>query len=192
VVWDNAPTWSQNLAALGIPGLFAIALLDSAAIPIVGGAEALTMVLAWREPAHLPWIVLAGALGSTLGGLVLYRIGRAGGDLALSRLEPGKREWMRKLVTRNAFWALLVGVMLPPPFPIKPLVLAAGVVGTPMAVFAASVFLGRVLRYSALGYLGIQFGDQAAQAVGDYYPQILLAVAGLVLLFLVVRRLRSS
>ena len=192
MVWDTAPRWSQQLAALGIPGLFAIALLDSAAIPIVGGAEALTMVLAWREPAHLPWIVLAGALGSTIGAFVIYRIGRAGGDLALSRLADGKREWVQRLVTRHAFWALMVCVVLPPPFPIKPLVLAAGVVGTRLAVFVTSVFAGRLLRYSALGYLGFRFGDRAAEAVGDYYPQLLLAVAGLALLFLAVRRIRSS
>jgi membrane protein YqaA with SNARE-associated domain len=192
MAWVDAPRWGQQLAALGIPGLFAIALLDSAAIPIVGGAEALTMVLAWREPARLPWIVLAGALGSTIGAFVIYRVGRAGGDLALSRLAAGKRERLQRLVTRHAFWALMVGVLLPPPFPIKPLVLAAGVAGTRLAVFAASVFTGRLLRYSALGYLGFRFGDRAAQAVADYYPQMLLAVAVLVLLFLAARSIRSS
>jgi membrane protein YqaA with SNARE-associated domain len=189
--WVNAPTWGQHLAALGIPGLFVIALIDAAAVPIMGGAEALTMLLAWQEPARLPLIVLAGALGATIGALVFYRLGRAGGDLALSRLQPAKQEWVKKQVTRHAFWALLVCVVLPPPFPTKPLVLAAGVVGTPLAVFTAAVFTGRLARYSVLGYLGYRFGDQAAQAVRTYYPQVLLVAAGLVLLYFLGRKLMA-
>ena len=189
MAWDNAQTWSQHLAALGIPGLFLIALLDAAAVPVLGGAEALTMVLAWQEPAQLPLIVLAGALGATIGALVFYRLGRMGGDLALSRLGPARQEWVKRQVTRHAFWALLVCVMLPPPFPTKPLVLAAGVVGTRLAVFATAVFTGRVVRYSVLGYLGYRFGDQAAQAVRTYYPQVLLVAAGLLLLSLLGRKI---
>lgn len=189
MAWDNAQTWSLHLATFGIPGLFLIALLDAAAVPIVGGAEALTMVLAWQEPARLPLIVLAGALGATIGALVFYRLGRVGGDLALSRIDPAKQEWVKRQVTRHAFWALLVCVMLPPPFPNKPLVLAAGVVGTRLAVFATAVFTGRVVRYSVLGYLGYRFGDQAAQAVRTYYPQVLLVAAGLLLLYLLGRKI---
>jgi membrane protein YqaA with SNARE-associated domain len=189
VAWENAPAWSQHLAAFGIPGLFLIALLDAAAVPVVGGAEALTMFLAWQQPARLPVIVLAGALGATIGALVFYRIGRAGGDLALSRLEPAKQEWVKRQVTRHAFWALLVCVVLPPPFPNKPLVLAAGVVGTRLTVFATAVFTGRLVRYSVLGYLGYRFGGQAAQAVRTYYPQVLLVGAGLLLLCLLARKI---
>lgn len=189
MAWDNASTWSQHLAALGIPGLFLIALLDAAAVPVPGGAEALTMFLAWQEPAQLPVIVLAGALGATIGALVFYRLGRMGGDLALSRLDPARQEWVKRQVTRHAFWALLVCVMLPPPFPTKPLVLAAGVVGTRLAVFATAVFTGRVVRYSVLGYLGYRFGDQAARAVRTYYPQVLLVAAGLLLLYLLGRKI---
>lgn len=189
MAWDNAQTWSLHLATFGIPGLFLIALLDAAAVPIVGGAEALTMVLAWQEPARLPLIVLAGALGATIGALVFYRLGRVGGDLALSRIDPAKQEWVKRQVTRHAFWALLVCVMLPPPFPNKPLVLAAGVVGTRLAVFATAVFTGRVVRYSVLGYLGYRFGDQAAQAVRTYYPLVLLVAAGLLLLYLLGRKI---
>ena len=189
MAWTNAPTWSEHLAALGIPGLFLIALLDAAAVPVLGGAEALTMVLAWREPAQLPLIVLAGALGATMGALVFYRLGRMGGDLALSRLDPARQQWVKRQVTRHAFWALLVCVVLPPPFPTKPLVLAAGVVGTRLTVFATAVFTGRVVRYSALGYLGYRFGDQAAQAVRTYYPQMLMVAAGLLLLCLLGRKI---
>ena len=187
--WDTPSQWGQYLATLGVPGLFAIALLDSAAIPIVGGPEALTMLLAWKQPAFLPLIVLAGALGATLGNYLFYRVGRAGGAVALSRLKARTQEWLKRQVTRHAFWALLVCVALPPPFPTKPFVLTAGVVGTPPGLFFTAVFTGRLLRYSALGYLGYRFGDQAARFIGTHYPSILLVIAGLVAAALLGRRL---
>src|SRR5512142_1267335 len=82
---------THYLLVLGIPGVFAISLLDAAAIPLVGGPDGIVALLAWQKPAQLPWIVLAAALGSTIGCAILYRIGRAGGDLALSRLAQRKQ-----------------------------------------------------------------------------------------------------
>ena len=183
----NASQWGQSLAALGVPGLFTIALIDSATVPIMGGAEALTMLLAWRQPSQLVWVVLAGALGATLGNLIFYRFGHAGGGLAFSRLSPRRQEWLTRQVTRHAFWALFVCVTLPPPFPTKPLMLAAGVVRTPMTTFLPAVFAGRLLRYSALGYAGFRFGDQAARVIATHYSSVLLVVAGLVIVGLLGR-----
>ncbi len=147
--WDTPSQWGQYLATLGVPGLFAIALLDSAAIPIVGGPEALTMLLAWKQPAFLPLIVLAGALGATLGNYAFYRVGRAGGAVALSRLKARTQEWLKRQVTRHAFWALLVCVALPPPFPTKPLGTDGGRRGD-----AAGALLHRRVHRAPVAVLG--------------------------------------
>lgn len=187
--WDWMDRLAQSLFALGTPGLFAITFIDGAAIPIVGGAEAMTLLLAWKQPAQLPWIVLAAALGATLGAFVFYKVGGAGGQPVLARLAPARREWLKRQVARHAFWTLLVGVLLPPPFPTKPLVLTAGAVGTPAATFLAANFTGRVLRFSALAYIGFRFGDDAARIVARHYPTILAALVGLVLAGLLGRAL---
>jgi len=188
MILGYASQWGQYLAALGIPGLFTVALIDSAAIPIVGGPESLTMLMAWKQPAYLPWIVLAGAIGATLGNFLFYRFGRAGGGLAFARLAPGRQEWLKRQVTRHGFWALFICVALPPPFPTKPLMLAAGIVRTPAAVFLPAVLAGRLIRYSALGYAGFRFGDQAARIIAANYPSMLLVLAVLVILGLLGRR----
>jgi membrane protein YqaA with SNARE-associated domain len=179
---------SNYLLAFGIPGLLVIALLDSAAVPLVGGPDALVMLLAWRRPAYFLWIVLAATLGSTAGCLILYRIGRAGGDFAFSRLPARRQEWVKKRVDENAFLAVFLGVLLPPPFPAKPVVLAAGLFRTPLSVFVAAIVVGRLLRYSAVAYLGYRFGDGAAQIIKGHYLTILALVAGLALLVLIVRK----
>ncbi len=176
------------LLAFGVPGLFVIALLDSAAVPMVGGPDGLVILLAWQKPAHLLWIVLAATMGSTIGCLVLYRIGRAGGDIALSRLAPRRREWVKKQVEENGFLAVLIGVIAPPPFPTKPVILAAGLFRTPLPTFSAAALFGRLVRYGALAYLGCRFGDQAAQIIKNRYPLILATLVCFTLLVLLARK----
>ena len=180
---------SHYLCVLGIPGLLAVSLLDAAAIPLVGGPDGLVILLVWQKPSQLAWIVLAAALGSTIGCVILYRIGRAGGDFALSRLAPGRQAWVKKQVENNAFLALFLGVTVPPPFPTKPVILAAGIFRTPWVTFCSAVFVGRLLRYGVMAYLGFLFGTQAAQIIKSQYPTMLLALAGLAFLMLLARRL---
>jgi membrane protein YqaA with SNARE-associated domain len=239
----------EYLLLFGIPGLFVISLLDSAAVPMAGGPDGVLLLLSWQKPTQIPWLVLAAATGSTLGCLILYRIGRAGGKLArishqlstaaadpgmsaalrsvgrldvlsstpaapsgrapciharlrrlatksdeksglaLARVSPGKWETVRRQVESNGFLAVFLGVIAPPPFPTKPIILAAGVFRIPLVSFIAAVFSGRLIRYAVVAYLGYRFGDQAAQVIKSHYLAILLFMAGLAILILLLRRL---
>ncbi len=175
----------QYLLLWGIPGLMGIAFIDSAAVPMMGGPDALVLLLAWRRPMQIWLIVLAAAIGSTLGCLVLYRVARAGGEMALSRFSPEKRAWVKEKLDRNAFGAVMAGVIVPPPFPTKLVILAAGAFKVRQTSFANGVLAGRLVRYSVLAYLGARFGDQAADVFKDHYPVIgLLILAGVALIFL--------
>jgi membrane protein YqaA with SNARE-associated domain len=182
----------EYLLALSIPGMFAIALLDSAAIPLVGGPDGMVMLLAWQRPDRLAWIVLAASLGSALGCLILYRIARAGGEMVLARISPRRRQWVKHKVETNAFWAVFLGVTMPPPFPTKPVILAAGAFHTPQTSFFLAALLGRIMRYSAMAYLGSRFGDQAAEIIKSHYGVILLMLAGLIILIVLMRKLLRS
>jgi len=182
----------QSLLTLGVPGLFVIAFLDSAAVPMVGGPDAVVLILSWQSPTQLPLIVLAAALGSTLGCLVLYQIGWKGGELALARFKPEKQVWVKERIDRNAFWAVMVAVLAPPPFPTKLVILAAGAFRVRVARFTLGVLVGRSLRYLVAGYLGARFGDQAAEVLKEQYPVISLVLIIGVLLFILYRRFRQG
>ncbi len=181
---------SQYLVLLGLPGLFLIALLDSAAVPMVGGPDAILILLSWRYPHRLAALVVAAAAGSTIGCLILYRIARMGGQLALAKLATAKRDRVMRLIERNSVWAVFGSVMMPPPFPTKPVILAAGAFGAPLFPFTVAVVAGRLVRYLVLAWLGARFGNQAAQVVRAHYPAILVALAGIALTTLLIRRLR--
>jgi membrane protein YqaA with SNARE-associated domain len=178
---------SQHLLVFGIPGLLLIALLDGAAVPLVGGPDAVLLLLAWQRPAQLFLIVPAAVIGSTIGCIVLYRIGRAGGGLALARLAPEKRAWVKTKLEQNAAWTLFVAVIAPPPFPTKPFILTAGIIQIRLRSFTAAVFAGRVVRYSLLGYLGARYGKDAAQLIRAWFPQFLLSVIAIICLVAAIR-----
>lgn len=178
------------LLAFGIPGLFLITFIDCAALPLPGGPDAVVMLLAWQSPARVPWIVLAAAVGSTLGCLVLQQVGRKGGDLALSRFAPQKRDRVKRMLRRNDLWAVVLAVVGPPPFPTKVLILAAGVIRMNRVRFALGAFIGRCIRFSGEAYLGVLFGEQAAAVLKQQYPLIGAVLAAIVLLWLATHYLR--
>jgi membrane protein YqaA with SNARE-associated domain len=184
--------WNEFLLVLGIPGLFILALVDSAAIPIAGGPDAIVLLLAWQRPDHI-WLIVASAVaGSTLGCLVLYRIGRAGGELALARFSQARQAWIREKLHSHAFWTILISELIPPPFPTKPVILAAGVFQMPVDRFSIGILIGRSIRYLTGAYLGAHFGQQASSIIGTRFTFILLATAAAVLLVVVICRLRRK
>ena len=176
---------------MGLPGLFAIAFIDSAAVPLAGGPDAVILLLAWKEPSMFYLIALVAAVGSALGCLVLYGIGLKGGEKALARFNPKKKDWVEKRMRQYGIWIILVSVIAPPPFPTKLAILAAGVLRTSRVQLIAGAFIGRLLRYSALAYLGAEFGDEAEQLIKANYPALSIALIVGVLLILLIRSLYS-
>ncbi len=121
---------NQYLLIMGIPGLLVISFLDSAAVPMPGGPDAVILLLAWRRPAMIYLIVLAATIGSMLGCLILYGIGRKGGEKALARFNPGKIAWIERKMQEYGTLAVIAAVLAPPPFPTKPVILMAGMLRT--------------------------------------------------------------
>ena len=112
--------------------------------------------------------------------------------MVLARISPRKQKWVQHQVETNAFWAVFLGVIVPPPFPTKPIILAAGVFHTPQVSFFLAALTGRTARYYAMAYLGSRFGDQAAEIIKSHYGAILLILGGLIALMVLTQRLLHS
>ena len=181
-------TLKNKLLTLGIPGLFLISFLDSAGVPLPGGADLVVMLLSWQRPAHLFLIAVVAALGSVLGSLVLYHIARTKGDAMMSRFPKDKQDRVKEKFRRNDILALLVAMLGPPPLPTKFFVLVAGVVRMDWRRFVATVFAGRLIRFLGEAYLAVKLGDRAAETLKEHYPAIAGALAAAVVLFLLLRR----
>jgi membrane protein YqaA with SNARE-associated domain len=176
---------------MGIPGLLAISFVDSAAVPLSGGPDTVILLLSWQEPSMLLLIALTAAVGSVLGCLVLYGIGWKGGQKALSRFSPRKREWVEKKMQECGIWIIIASVVAPPPFPTKLVVLGAGVLRTSKMQLVVGAFIGRMLRYTAVAYLGAKFGNDAARLIKEHYLAFSLVLIGGLLLVVLIRSLRK-
>jgi membrane protein YqaA with SNARE-associated domain len=183
--------WKQKIIVLagawGAPGLLLISFLDSSVLsfPIIN--DLLLVELSMHNPARMPLYAAAASFGSVLGCVVLYFIARKGGEAFFHKNAgvhgPAVRHW----VERNGFVGMLVAALLPPPTPFKIFVFAGGVFEVPVGSFTLAVSIARLLRYFAVGYLAVKYGQDAL----PYLAHHKLQVAILVILFVAVSYLLS-
>lgn len=147
---------------------------------------------------HRAWLYcIAAAVGSALGSLVPYGLGRAGGELfLLKRIDEAKLKRIRDRFERQEFLALMVPAMLPPPTPFKLFVFSAGVFEMKPVAFLLAIVSGRLVRFGVLSVLTVLFGPQIVAEIKTLvktHPSVLvLIVVGLLLAaYLVFRLLRQ-
>ena len=99
-VTNGLSSVSQFLFAFGTFGLFGIALLDSALVPLPGGPDALLILLSTARPTHVPPYVLAAPLGSVFGCLIFYYVSPRAGRGALKRFSPRRQARVKELIDR--------------------------------------------------------------------------------------------
>jgi len=134
-------------------------MVDSSSIPMP--MDAFIAYYAWSESHRFYLYVLTASLGSAIGGLVPYFIGRAGGELfLLKRINRQKFDALRHRFEHQEFAAILIPSMLPPPTPWKLFVFGSGVFEMPVVNFMVAVFVGRVIRFGVESLLVIRYGPQ--------------------------------
>src|SRR4051812_12320698 len=121
--------WLQSTAlALGALGLLIVGFLDSSFLSL---PEINDLLVIWMVTQHKSRMLLyagAATLGSVVGCLALYYIGRKGGDaLVRKRFSTERVDRALAAVRRHGVLAVLIPSLLPPPAPFKIFVLLAGV-----------------------------------------------------------------
>jgi len=185
------------LAALkpfGYWGIGAIAILDSSSIPVP--MDLIVAGYAWSDRRRVVLYVLMAAIGSAIGGLLPFFLGRAGGELfLLKRIDRQRYEQLRDRFERQEFLALLIPSMLPPPTPWKLFVFGAGVFEMRVRDFLGAVFLGRLIRFSLLSLLTIRYGPEMVHVLSDVarkHLAILMLGLGLALMVLLAAGIRKG
>jgi membrane protein YqaA with SNARE-associated domain len=170
---------SDYLVAFGPLGLFAIALLDSALIPLPGGPDAVMLILSDRADSYalMSLYALAATTGSVIGCLILYAISKKAGRRALEKFPPSKQARVKEWVDRYDVLSVLIASVLPPPFPFKLFVVTAGVFRLSVVRFAAAVAAGRAFRFLLEGFLAVRYGERAKDLLAEHYPAVGVGVA---------------
>ena len=134
---------------LGAPGLILVGLIDNSLIPIPGGMDVFVILLAAHRRNW--WIVyaLTATAAAMLGGYVTYRLAKKGGTEGLEK-KIGRSRALKvyRRFAKGGFSTVMVGAMIPPPFPLVPVVMAAGILQYSPRKFLTALGIGRGIRFS--------------------------------------------
>jgi membrane protein YqaA with SNARE-associated domain len=163
----NVLLWVQNFAlAIGGPGLFIVAFLDSSFLSLPEINDILVIWMVTQHPHLMIYYAAMATLGSISGCFVLYFLGRKGGEaLIRKRFKEKHVDKGLELFRRHGLLAVLVPAILPPPAPFKIFVLLAGVAKVSPMRFAVAVGAGRGFRYFGEGLLAVWYGEQALEFI---------------------------
>lgn len=183
--------------AIGGPGLFLIAFLDSSFLSFPQANDLLIVLKVARHKELMPYYAGLATLGSLAGCLALYAVARKGGEAIIRKRARSERiEQVRRAFERYGLLAILVPSILPPPAPFKLFVLMAGVGAYPVSKFVLALLVGRGFRYFGIGLLTIRYGDSAMALLEEHGRMVSYVVAALVaagvLAYALTRRRRTS
>ena len=174
------------LVTIGPIGVFAISVLDSAGIPLPMGVDALLLTIAVMAPGKAYMAAALAILGSVAGNAILFYLARRGGAAYLKKHTGSPRgqrlmAWFRQYGLISVFIPAVVPII---PLPLKVFVLAAGAAGVSFRAFLATIVAGRIPRFFALAYLGLQVGENSMDWLEDHAAHLsFIAVGMLVALF---------
>jgi membrane protein YqaA with SNARE-associated domain len=173
-------------------GLFLLAVCDSSFLSLPEVNDILLMIFSIEAPERMVVFASATTGGSVLGCLMLYSVGRKGGEGFLRRKLSGERmARFRRAYGRYGILAVLVPSLLPPPTPFKIFVLSAGAFGVPVWRFTAAVVVGRSVRYFTQGILAVLYGEAAIAYVQANAGRVGVALSAAILAVVVVVILRN-
>jgi membrane protein YqaA with SNARE-associated domain len=183
------PWLKATLPALGGAGIFCSSFIDSSFIPLPLVTDLLVMELCSLHPLRMPLYVAMAALGSLGGCVLIYWLARKGGEAFYLKTQEHSSRRIQRFVEQHPVACVLLPAVAPFPVPFKPFVIAQGVFQVPFVTFLLGTLAGRTLRFLIEGYLGARYGEAAKEFVLHQKWHSLVVVLGLVLVYLLVRRL---
>jgi membrane protein YqaA with SNARE-associated domain len=178
----QAIAWAQAFAlSIGGPGLFVVACLDASVLSLPEVNDILIVVMVTKRPSYLWYYAAMATAGSIAGSLLVYYVGRKGGEALLrKRFKPAQIDRMQAAFRRYGAAAVIVPAMLPPPVPLKLFVLGAGAAGMRAGAFAWSIGIGRGLRYVVEGALAYYYGAMAFEYIKRHGTEVAIWAAAIV------------
>jgi len=183
------------LLPLGLWGVGALALIDSALIPIPVSMDGVVIgYVATNRHSFLIYCLIAAA-ASSIGSLVPFLIGRAGGELfLLKRINRARYERIRDRFENQEFLAIMIPAMMPPPMPVKIIEFAAGVFEMKPLWFFGAIFVGKFVRFLIWALITIFYGPAILETMTrtmHHHLGYVLGVTGVLLGLVMVYVIRK-
>jgi membrane protein YqaA with SNARE-associated domain len=169
----------QWVLGLGGPGLIVVGLIDNSVVPIPGGMDLCVILLTSQHREWWPYYGAFATAGAVIGGYITFRLAKKGGKTEIERkIGKGRAEKVYGKFEKGGFTTIFFGSMLPPPFPMVPVLMAAGIMQYPRNRFLAALSMGRAIRFFVVAYLGKLYGTAIVGWLGRYYKPFLFVLIG--------------
>ncbi len=161
------PAWVIHF---GLAGLFAVAVLDAAPIPLPIPATTDILILILGVHGESPWFLAPVAVaGGLLGAWLTWAAGKRGGEAMLERYVPALfRSHMANWIHNHGILTLCLAALLPPPIPLMPFLLASGALGVTRRQLFIALGIGRTFRYGGEAALALIYGRKILRWFNHY------------------------
>jgi len=149
-----------------------LAVVDSFGAPMVGGVDAVVILVAVADHSRAYWGAGAAILGSLIGSMGLFYVARRGGEAYLERhTSRGRGAKFRAWFQEYGLLTVFVPAFVVIPMPMKVFVLSAGAFGVRPRTFLIVLAAARVPRYLFLAWLGTRLGNQTGPYLREHIWQ---------------------
>ncbi|MBI3209376.1 MAG: VTT domain-containing protein [Candidatus Solibacter usitatus] len=170
------------LTSWGPAGVFLLAVLDSAGIPLPAAVDALVVATAAVHPASAYLSAAMAVAGSLVGCMCLFYVGRKGGQAYLDRVtQSGRNAKLRAWFQTYGLISVFIPALLPIPLPVKIFVLSSGALGVRPLTFLFVILAARIPRYFGLAWLGAQLGENTMGWLKSHIPHLFGVALGLLI-----------
>ncbi len=141
-------------------GLVFMGILDASMVFFLPlGIDFVVIIMAARKPEYFWLYALLATLGSVLGAMGTFWVGRKAGEKGLTRFVSERTlKRVKTRVNRGAFVVASLG-LIPPPFPFTPFVLASGAIGMNPWSFLGALAAVRAFRFGIESALAAHYGS---------------------------------
>lgn len=141
-------------------GLVVLAALDSSMFFFLPMAVEAAVVILTARHRELVWLFpILATIGSIAGATVTFFIGsKIGGEGLKHWVSESKLTSIQRRIKKRGALALGSAGLLPPPFPLAPLILVSGALNVKKAPFLMAFGIARVLRFGIVGVLALFYG----------------------------------
>ncbi|RME15677.1 MAG: DedA family protein [Bdellovibrio sp.] len=178
-------SWEQH--PWGLPVLCFLAAIEAIFFPLP--VDPLIISMGAARPKRAPFYAFLATSFSTLGALGGYALGfwlwgQVSSFFFQYVFSPEAFHLVMHKFSENAFMAMLLAGLTPLPF--KVFTVSAGVASLPLGEFLVGTFVGRGLRFMALGFVFYCWGQDIREKLEKNFEIITLLTGVLLVLFFVV------
>jgi membrane protein YqaA with SNARE-associated domain len=141
-------------------GAFLLSAFDSTIIFFVPfGIDAVVIFLTARDPDRFWLYALLATGGSITGAAATFWIGEKVGELGLGHfVREARLERLKDRIRNRGAIAMAIPALLPPPFPLTPIILTSGALDVSQSLFLTAFGVVRLIRFGVEAVLARTYG----------------------------------